>query len=97
MFGALGAVLGVMMSWQAIEFLPRWAWYTEVMTVQAFAEGTRLLVLGQEWERLDQQISRLEAREDFARLTDEERQLLSKLRARMNEVDQQLFNLREVE
>lgn len=90
-FGAIGAILGVMISWQSIEFLPRWAWYTEVAAVQDFAEGTRLLVLGQEWERLDGQISKLEEKGD---LSAAERQLLSKLRSRMNEVEAQLKALR---
>jgi hypothetical protein len=96
-FGAISAVLGVMISWQSIEFLPRWAWYTEVAAVQEFAEGTRLLVLGQEWERLDQQIGRLEARQAIEGLTVDEQQLLSKLRIRLKEVDQQLYNLRKLE
>ncbi|MCK5642838.1 MAG: hypothetical protein KAJ19_18660 [Gammaproteobacteria bacterium] len=89
--GAIGSVLIVMMTWQSLEFLPRWAWYTEVVAVQDFSEGTRLLVLGQEWERLDQQIRRLEEK---SKLTEAERELLSKKRLRMKEVDQQLLDLR---
>lgn len=90
--GTIGAMLGVMVAWEKLEFLPRWAWHTEVAAVQEFASGTRLLVLGQEWERLDQQIDRLERRQQP---NDEERQLLSKLRRRMTEVEFQLDQLRK--
>lgn len=91
-FGSIGAVLTVMVTWQSLEFLPRWAWHTEVAAVQDFSEGTRLLVLGQEWERLDQQIQRLEEK---SKLTEAERELLSKKRLRMREVEQQLLDLRK--
>ena len=91
-FGAIGAVLGVMISWQSIEFLPRWAWYTEVAAVQDFSEQTRLLVLGQEWERLEREISKLEEKPN---LTREERELLAQKRFRKFTVDQQLRKLRE--
>ena len=91
-FGAIGAVLGVMISWQSMEFLPRWAWHTEVAAVQDFAEQTRLLVLGQEWERLDRDISKLEEKTS---LTQEERELLSKKRLRKSTVEQQLRQLQE--
>lgn len=50
--GAIGAILGVMISWQSIEFLPRWAWYSEVAQVQDFAQDTRRIVMNQEWFRL---------------------------------------------
>jgi hypothetical protein len=89
-FGAIGAVLGVMISWQSIEVLPRWAWYSEVASVQEFAEQTRLLILGQEWERLDQQISSLESKPN---LNSAERELLAKKRLRKSLVEQQLKEL----
>lgn len=85
--GAIGAVLAVMISWQSLEFLPRWAWYSEVASVQSFSEGTRKIVLGQEWERLYNQISRLEAQRA---LSDAERTLLTQLRWRLREVEAQL-------
>jgi hypothetical protein len=91
-FGAIGAVLGVMISWQSIEFLPRWAWHTEVAAVQDFAVDTRMLVLGQEWERLDQQISKLEEKPI---LTAAERELLAKKRLRKATVESQLKELQK--
>ena len=91
-FGAIGAVLGVMISWQSIEFLPRWAWHTEVAAVQDFAVQTRLLVLGQEWERLDREITQLEEK---APLSPSDRELLSKKRLRKQVVEQQLRELQE--
>jgi hypothetical protein len=100
-FGAIGSILIVMISWQSLSFLPRWAWYDEVLdvkmdsmervaNVQSFAEGTRLIVLGQEWERLDLKIRKLEAKES---LTEAEQQLLTKLKLRMLRVNQQLERL----
>lgn len=58
-FGAVGAVMGVMISWQSIDFLPRWAWHTEVAAVQSFAEDTRKLVLNQEWFRLKAKLTEI--------------------------------------
>lgn len=94
-FTGIGAVLGVMISWQSVEFLPRWAWHTEVAAVQDFAVDTRLLVLGQEWERLEQQIRRMEARDKENSLTLGEWELLTKKRLRKQEVEQQLKALRQ--
>lgn len=90
--GAVAALMSIMIGWQQLSFLPRWAWYDEVAAVQDFATGTRVLVLGQEWERLDNQISRLEERQQ---LSPEERDLLSKLRWRQKEVEAQLEALRQ--
>lgn len=88
----LAATLGIMVSWQSLEFLPRWAWYSEVAAVESFAEDTRILVLGQEWERLDQQIEELTQK---VNLMAAERELLSKLRHRKAVVEQQLKKLLE--
>ena len=86
----LAVTLGIMVSWQSLDFLPRWAWYSEVATVESFAEDTRILVLGQEWERLDQQIEELTQK---VNLMSAERELLSKLRHRKSVVEQQLKKL----
>ncbi len=97
-FGSIGAVLTVMISWQAIEVLPRWAWKAEVDEVASvlseqiagnsqFAVQTRVLILGQEWERLDREIAQLEEK---GSLTVSERELLSKKRLRKSIVSQQM-------
>lgn len=112
--GAIALTLGVMATWQNMDFLPRWAWHDEVEKLQAemsesqsalqrtmqeqiasnaqFAVQTRLLVLGQEWERLDREITRLEEK---GNLTAEERELLSKKRLRKTLVSEQIKDLQK--
>lgn len=90
--GALGAVLTVAVTWQQLDFLPRWAWHSEVVALEQFSVGTRLIVLGQEWEQLDQKIRSLANKPNRSRIEDE---ALSKMRHRLQEIDAQLKALRQ--
>lgn len=58
--GTIGALFSVMVAWEKLEFLPRWAWYNEVAAVQEFAKDTRSLVLNQEWFRLRAKLRELQ-------------------------------------
>lgn len=98
-FSAAGAaaVLVAAVSWAQLD-LPRPAWHSEVVEVASvlgeqiagnsqFAVQTRLLILGQEWERLDREISQLEEK---GVLSASDRELLSKKRLRKSTVNHQL-------
>lgn len=95
--GAIGAVLAAVISWNTLGW-DRPALVSDVTTVretvteqvaglEGFAKGTRKLVLGQEWERLDRQIRELESQPSRTRAEDER---LSSLRKRKRDVEEQL-------
>lgn len=98
----IGSVMAAAVAWGELD-LPRPAWFSEVQEVREelgeqiagnaqFAVQTRLLVLGQEWERLDREIEQLE---DKGQLSASDRELLSKKRLRKRTVSQQLKALAE--
>lgn len=100
--GTISALMAAAVAWGELD-LPRPAWYSEVEEVKVelgeqiagnaqFAVQTRLLVLGQEWERLDREITRLESQ---GALSASDRELLSKKRLRKRTVSQQLKALAE--
>lgn len=100
--GTISALMAGAVAWGELD-LPRPAWYSEVVEVRVelgeqiaggaqFAVQTRLLVLGQEWERLDREIEQLENK---GNLSPSERELLSKKRLRKRTVSQQLKGLAE--
>ena len=93
--GAIAAVLGVMATWEKLEFLPRWAWYSEVVVVQEFAQDTRRIVLNQEWFRL-----RTELREVQTKLSTDpmNRDLIedaTRLEQQLRDVEEQLDQLKK--
>ena len=58
--GALAAVLSVAVGWTQLD-LPVPATHNDVQVVQQYAEGTREIVLNQEWFRLNAELRRAEA------------------------------------
>lgn len=86
--GTVGAVLGIMVSWQSIEFLPRWAWYSEVKSVQEFSQDTRRIVMNQEWFRVTAALK--EARAELS-ANPRDRELIEKV----TRLEQQLRNIEE--
>jgi hypothetical protein len=95
--GTIGSIMAAAVAWGELD-LPRPAWLSEVEQVRTelgeqiaggaqFAVQTRLLVLGQEWERLDREIEKLE---NQGQLSASDRELLSKKRLRKRTVSQQL-------
>ena len=57
--GAFAVTLGIMASWQSMDFLPRWAWNTELQAVAQQVASNSRLILGQEWERVKAKIYEL--------------------------------------
>ena len=54
--GAFAVTLGIMASWQSMDFMPRWAWNSELQVVAEQVASNTRLILGQEWERLKAKI-----------------------------------------
>lgn len=90
--GTIGAILGVMIAWEKLEFLPRWAWYTEVVQVQKFAQDTRKIVLNQEWFRLKAELREVEVEREMKPrdrdLIERATRLEQQLRAVQEQIDQ---------
>lgn len=92
-FGAIGAVMGVMISWQSMDFLPRWAWHTEVAAVQSFAEDTRKLVLNQEWFRLRAKLTEAETKLHNDPLNRDLIEHVTRIEQQLRDVEKQLDQL----
>jgi hypothetical protein len=59
--GAIGAVLGVMISWQAMDHvLPRWAWWNEVQAIESKLladQADMQMKLTATMDRMEQQVA----------------------------------------
>jgi hypothetical protein len=101
----VGATLGIMVSWEKLEFLPRWAWHGEVVAVEKlviqkvsnveqFAQGTRRIVLNQEWFRLTADIKQLQAELNENPRNRELIEKLTKMEQQLRDVNSQLDALK---
>lgn len=92
--GAVAAVISVAVGWNQLK-LDRPAMFSEVASVQEFAEGTRKIVLGDKWFRLK---AELRAKQAELTASPRDRELIeevTRLEQQLRDVEEQLKQLAE--
>ena len=59
--GAIAGTVGLMATWQSLDFLPRWTWYGEHQALMQRVSTAEELIYGDRWVRLSAEIAQIEA------------------------------------